>query len=477
MEKILLSILFLVFSELLFSQDLAVVSFKKTGENLESSEFQRFGNDNVAGALIKINTAIKEKISIDASKGLIGKIAFYEDNYWIYVYPDETELTFLVRGKKPLVYQIPEKLVENDAYTLELIDLTKDVTEEEKEEKMAVLFRSKPYGAEIYLNNIFVGHTPQTVELSSGEYSIRLKIKTYFLREEKITISKDTNIYFFKLKPLTKGLNQNPEELAIIQSYLHQKIPEGVVFLDGSKFLMGSNNYNLDEQITHQVRVNGFAMGKYEVMNWEFCEFLNKNRSKVANLKVWINLRGIFTKIEQLPDGTFKPIKGYELYPVVNVTWYGAEAYCEWKGGRLPTEAEWEYAARGGLSQSSDKYSGSTRVDDVAWYTKNSRKRAHPVGMKQANEAGLYDMSGNVWEWCYDFYDEDYYYESEEENPKGPEQGLGKSGRGGSWANGKYYQRVTIRAYEKPMNSFFSLGFRMCYPINDETQKFVAYMK
>ncbi len=467
-------VLFLLVYQNSLAQDLAVVSFKKTGENLENSEFQRLDRKNRATSLIKITSSIKEKLDIKASKGIIGRIAFYEDDYWVYVNPAETQLTFLLRGRKPLIYTIPEKLIENDAYTLELVDLRKSDEVAEKSDKIAILLRSKPYGAEIYMDGVFIGNTPQTMNLKPGKHDIYLKIKHYFEWKQNFIISLDSSIYLFKLKALTKGMNNNPEELAIIQSYLHQKIPEGLVYLDGSKFLMGSNTYNLDEQITHQVRVNGFCIGKYEITNSQFCDFLNQNRSKVANLKVWINIHGIFTKIRQLKTGEFKPDKGYELFPVVNVTWYGAQAYCKWKGGRLPTEAEWEYAARGGTSESSEKYSGSTRVSDVAWYLKDSRKSAHPVGLKMPNEAGLYDMSGNVWEWCFDNYDEDYYYESDENNPKGPEQGLGRSGRGGSWANGKYYQRVTIRAYEKPMNSFFSLGFRMCYPINEKNKKFLT---
>jgi len=475
--KVFLALAIILFFKTTYSQELAVVSFKKTGENLEKSEFERFGNNNVSAALIKITTGIKEKLTITASKNKIGKTAFYDDNYWVFVYPDEKQLTFLVRGKKPLYFTIPEKLVASNAYTLELIDLTKDLNKVEDEtEKIPILIRSKPYGAKIFIDDDFVGSTPQTIEIKAGKHKVHLKIKNYFEYIGFSHFSEDTAIYFYKLKAKTNGLNANPEELAIIQSYLNQKIPEGFIFVDGSKFLMGSNHYNLDEQITHQVRVNGFCLGKYEVTNWEFCQFLNENRQKIANLKAWINLHGIFTKIEELPNGKYAAKKAYELLPVVNVTWYGAEAYCEWKGGRLPTEAEWEYASRGGISQSSKKYSGSTRIDDVAWYNKNSRKKAHPVGMKQPNEAGIYDMSGNVWEWCYDYYDEDYYYESDEDNPQGPEQGLGKSGRGGSWANGKYYQRVTIRAYEKPLNSFFSLGFRVCYPIKESTQKYLSFL-
>ena len=132
---------------------------------------------------------------------------------------------------------------------------------------------------------------------------------------------------------------------------------------------------------------------------------------------------------------------------------------------RLPTEAEWEYAARGGNRSQGYKYSGSNNIDDVAWYWANSSNTTHPVGTKAPNELGLYDMSGNVWEWCSDWYSDwygsSYYSSSPSTNPTGPSTGSDRVGRGGSWGSSAGYCRVSIRGSDDPGYRYSSIGFRL----------------
>jgi formylglycine-generating enzyme required for sulfatase activity len=135
-----------------------------------------------------------------------------------------------------------------------------------------------------------------------------------------------------------------------------------------------------------------------------------------------------------------------ENMPIVNLTWDDAHAYCEWMGGRLPTEAEWEYAARGGSTEA--RYGN---LDEIAWYDRNSGNQTHDVGQKRANGFGLYDVLGNVWEWVNDWYDENYYQRSPSQDPQGPSGGQFRVLRGGSWnisASGDV--RVSYRVWGNP---------------------------
>jgi formylglycine-generating enzyme required for sulfatase activity len=144
-----------------------------------------------------------------------------------------------------------------------------------------------------------------------------------------------------------------------------------------------------------------------------------------------------------------------EQLPVETVTWSQAKAYCAAVGGRLPTEAEWEYAARAGSD--APRYGD---LDEIAWYSKNSDGKTHNVGLKQANQWGLYDMLGNVWEWVADWYDEKYYAKSPSLNPTGPKSGQYRVVRGGSWSYGSRYLRSSVRSGDVSVVRDVRLGFR-----------------
>ena len=153
--------------------------------------------------------------------------------------------------------------------------------------------------------------------------------------------------------------------------------------------------------------------------------------------------------------------------PVEMVSWNDVQEYINklkaktGKKYRLPTEAEWEYAARGGNKSRNCAYSGSNKLDEVAWYDGNSGSKTHSVGTKKPNELGIYDMSGNVWEWCSDWYGEDCYKNSPERNPKGPSSGSSRLLRGGSWNYHNNNCRVSTRDNYIPVNSNSFVGFRV----------------
>lgn len=289
-----------------------------------------------------------------------------------------------------------------------------------------------------------------------------------------------------------------------------------MVFIRGGKFKMGSTDF-VDAQPVHEVEVNSFYMDEHEVTNAQFEAFVKAtdyvtvaerpldpkefpdvdpamlvpgsavftNPSKVDGmdnfLQWWQYVPGANWRY---PEGPISSIRGKEDHPVTQLAYEDAEAYAKWAGKRLPTEAEWEYAAKAGNHTSETYYWGSEKKENGKWLAnifqgdfpmKNTKEdgfeTTSPVKSFPANAYGLYDMEGNVWEWCSDFYRPDYYMESPKSNPKGPssshdpqEPGLVKRvQRGGSFlCNDEYCERYKAGSRGKgevnsPTNN---VGFR-----------------
>ena len=189
--------------------------------------------------------------------------------------------------------------------------------------------------------------------------------------------------------------------------------PAGMVLIEAGEFRMGSNDYDNEKPI-HSVYVDAFYIDAYEVTNAEYAEFLNAKGKHAEAGKEWYLIGNHLSRIEYV-SRKYQVKAGYENHPVTFVSWYGAMAYAEWKGKRLPTEAEWEKAARGGLSGL--KYPWGNAIDAT-----NANYNRHvgdttPVGKYPANGYGLYDMTGNVWEWCLDEYNANFYSVSPAQNP------------------------------------------------------------
>ncbi|MFZ2901118.1 MAG: SUMF1/EgtB/PvdO family nonheme iron enzyme [Saprospiraceae bacterium] len=249
-----------------------------------------------------------------------------------------------------------------------------------------------------------------------------------------------------------------------------------MVFVKGGTFIMGCTNEqgsdcDDEEKPAHRKRVRSFYMGKYEVTNREFCEFLNEKGNQTQAGNFWLEITSNNCLIEKR-ESRFVPKPGKENHPVVEVSWYGAQAYCNWlkeKTGnpyRLPTEFEWEYAARGGKASQGYKYAGSNSLDEVGWYTSNSGGGTNPVGQKKANELGLFDMSGNVWEWCQDYWNESYKGTPAKGQYWLSEYYSCRVFRGGSWYNAKNNCRVPSRQKGYAEDWVNGIGFRVVQDSN-----------
>ena len=219
------------------------------------------------------------------------------------------------------------------------------------------------------------------------------------------------------------------------------EIMRNMVYVEGGTFTMGATaeqkKTTKSEKPTHSVTLSSFYIGKYEVTQslWKAVMGSNPSHFEGDNL------------------------------PVENVSWNDCQTFLRklnamtGQNFRLPTEAEWEFSARGGNLSRGYQYSGSKKIDDVAWYRNNSGSKTHNVGTKAPNELGIYDMSGNVWEWCQDWYGD--YHGYSQTNPTGPSCGANRVYRGGSWGSGAWLCRVAFRDNYTPGSRGNGLGLRL----------------
>lgn len=254
---------------------------------------------------------------------------------------------------------------------------------------------------------------------------------------------KNLKITFSTLLIALQGVTQTP---------IPTDKPE-VIFVKGGTFQMGNDSGEKDdEKPAHSVTISDFSIGKYPVTVGQYKMFCEATRREMPNEPRW----------------------GWnDNHPMVNINYKDAISYCDWLnkkyGGnwRLPTEAEWEYTSRGGNQSRGHIYSGNSDLEAVAWHYKNSGGQTQDVGRKKPNELGIYDMSGNVWEWCNDFYSANYYTYSPKDNPKGA--GPYTSGphdrvlRGGSWYSDSSICRVTFRHKRGSSDRWYDYGFRVVF--------------
>jgi formylglycine-generating enzyme required for sulfatase activity len=242
------------------------------------------------------------------------------------------------------------------------------------------------------------------------------------------------------------------------EEYRWEKDGSTVIRIPAGTFTMGSTE-NADEKPVHQVYLDEYYIDKYEVTNRQYRKFCDATRRTYPSDPDFLGMPDYFAS---RPD-----------HPVVNVSWNDAAAYCTWAGKRLPTEAEWEKAARGtdsrkypwgnseptgqrcNLADRNTDYSWSTQDDDG--YARTAPAGSYPAG---ASPYGCLDMAGNVWEWCDDWYGENYYASSASNNPTGPSSGSRRVLRGGSWNYGARYLRCSYRYWFEPSYRNYGLGFR-----------------
>lgn len=262
--------------------------------------------------------------------------------------------------------------------------------------------------------------------------------------------------------------DHDPASKLLVDSTVKQYVPEPsdnqniqpllteMNVIMGGVFYRGSNDGNRDEMPRHQVSLPSFAIDIHPITNEQFVRFLEAmGGEKDSNHNDIIRMRD--SRIKR-SGGRLSIESGYSKHPVVGVTWYGAIAYAKWIGKRLPTEAEWEIAARGGKENSLYPTGEDIEKNQANFFSSDTTA----VMSYAPNETGLYDMAGNVYEWCYDWYGYNYYEVSvqEPENPMGPLQGVYRVLRGGCWKSLKEDLRCSRRHRNNPGTVNGTYGFR-----------------
>ena len=286
-------------------------------------------------------------------------------------------------------------------------------------------------GDEIYVDGTFAGHSPLDVSMGYGKHTVKA-IRNGKSVEKSFDVRENGGessllLKFSRDQTITVTVNGVSFEMVYV---------EGGSFDMGATSEQGSDAYDWEKPV-HRVTLSDYYIGKCEVTQelWEAVMGSNPSNFRGAQNPVesvsWNDCQNFIKKLNSLTGRTF----------------------------RLPTEAEWEYAARGGNQSSHCKYSGSGNIGNVAWYYDNSGSSTHAVGTRTANELGIYDMSGNVWEWCSDWYG--FYSAGAQTNPQGPSSDSCRVLRGGSWGNDARGCRVSNRNLSGPGNSLNGNGLRL----------------
>ena len=480
MHKILLSfvLLFAAISSV-FAQKLTVESFKLAPSDLTAHTQPRKDLNDCNCALIKVGIAL-EGVKFDG--GIMGKPVQKIGEYWVYMPKGVSMLQVLHKNYTPLMvnfYDYGIGKVESGATYVLTLKKPNTITERQTQ-KLRIKY--SPTSASVLVDNKFVKGTNGIAEttLTVGQHSyivacdgyeseegtVKLKasspstIQISLLKESIVDngISENNNQHIEDIKETTDNSsmkiantpdliseteNENKTDADRIEKLL-EKLNNDMVYIEAVEFTMGATKEqkgeaNSDEKPAHPVVLNCFNLCKYEVTQelWEAVMGDNPSHFKGKNLPVenvsWDDCLKFIMKLNELTGKKY----------------------------RLPTEAEWEYAARGGSNSMHYKYSGGNSLEYVSWYFHNSMDKTHTVGMMKPNELGLYDMSGNVWEWCQDWYGS--YGKKTAYYPTGPIKAYNKVFRGGGYDNGDTYCRCSYRNGTAPQNKFKNLGLRLAH--------------
>ena len=459
MRNILLSF-FLLFTAIssTLAQELRVKSFKLAGSDLTAQTQPRKDLNDRNCAVVKVQF-VGELVNIEGN--VIMPLVKRNNETWVYMPQNTRQMNVITKNFLPLMVTFAdygiERLESNRTYVLTLLG----GSQQQAQQSQTLTIKYSPSSATVLVDNKMVKGMNGVAKttLPVGQHSFIVACDGYESEEGtvKLKASAPSNLQIMLTKEATaiqQSTVTQPTEAQqpVVQTPVTNgenisiPVKDGIsidmVRVEAGTFTMGATpkmkDPRFDEKPTHQVTLtNDYYIGKYEVTQalWQAVMGNNPSHFKGDNLPVemvsWDECQEFISKLNSITGKTF----------------------------RLPTEAEWEYAARGGKKSRGYQYSGSKNISDVAWYDGNSGNRTHAVGSKQANELGIYDMTGNVMEWCQDWYGK--YSSSSQTNPTGATSGSSRVLRGGGWNITVWGCRSSYRGNYAPGDRGYHLGLRL----------------
>ena len=475
-------VLFFVFGILLclgiYSQELQVKFFSLAATDISAQTQQRKDLNDAPCALVKVQFVGD---ILDVEGNVIKPLVKKGNETWAYMTHGSQQMKVLTKDYLPIMVDFSNygisQVEKNKTYVLVLAKPVGGV-ESALQQNQSLIIRYTPSTATVLVDNKMVrgnnGVAKTTLPVGQHSFVVfcdgyeseegTVKLKASAPSNLQITLTRESvgvgianqqqsenqqssNTYVASSSNNSSGSSSMASGSNTISIPVKDGISIEMVKVEAGTFMMGATSemkdpYD-DEKPVHQVTLtNDYYMGKYEVSQalWEAVMGSNPSEYKGDNLPVetvsWNDCQEFISKLNSMTGRKF----------------------------RLPTEAEWEYSARGGKKSRSYQYSGSSNISGVAWYDGNSGSKTHPVGTKQANELGIYDMTGNVWEWCSDWYG--FYSSSSQTNPTGADSGSSRVFRGGSWYGNARYCRLSFRDCTPPDCRGYNLGLRLALSVH-----------
>ena len=477
MKRICFLILIVLFSVNVIAQELKVKSFSLSATDISAQTQQRKDLNDEPCALVKVQFVGD---ILDVEGNVIKPLVKKGNETWAYMTHGSQQMKVLSKDYLPIMVDFSNygisQVEKNKTYVLVLTKPTGGV-ESVIQQKQSLIIRYTPSTATVLVDNKMLrgnnGVAKTTLPVGQHSYIVAcdgyeseegmVMLKASAPSNLQITLTRESvgagianqqqsenqqssNTYVASSSNNSSGTPSVASGSNTISIPVKDGISIDMVKVEAGTFMMGATSEmkdsyddpDSDEKPVHQVTLtNDYYMGKYEVTQalWEAVMGSNPSYFKGDNLPVeevsWNDCQEFISKLNSLTGRKF----------------------------RLPTAAEWEYAARGGKKSRGYQYSGSSNISDVAWYDGNSGDKTHPVGTKQANELGIYDMTGNVLEWCQDWYGS--YYSSSQTNPTGATSGSRHVNRGGSWHSNVRRSSSSCRYGVIYVDRDLDLGFRL----------------